>query len=100
MILPSPNVGWYWLQASGDPAKDIDTMLDAILDWTEPFYCEFISLFHCFTVSSVWLTSDTKMISSEEEEERAESPVCSCVSDWSRDEPPAFSNEPGRSDTQ
>ncbi|KAM8757827.1 NACHT, LRR and PYD domains-containing protein 12-like isoform 2-T8 [Acanthopagrus schlegelii] len=40
------------------------------------------------------------MISSEEEEERAESPLCSCVSDWSRDEPPAFSKEPGRSDTQ
>ncbi|KAM9352212.1 protein NLRC3-like [Symphorus nematophorus] len=39
----------------------------------------------------------------EEEEDRAESPVSSCLSlksDWSRETPPFFSNEPGPSDTK
>ncbi|XP_061569728.1 NACHT, LRR and PYD domains-containing protein 12-like [Cololabis saira] len=39
----------------------------------------------------------------EEEEDRPESPVSSCVSlksDWSKDQPPDFSNEPGPSDTK
>ncbi|XP_073323716.1 protein NLRC3-like [Pagrus major] len=49
------------------------------------------------------LTSDKKMIRNEEKEDRAESPGSSCVSmksDWSKDEPPAFRNEPGPSDTK
>uniref|UniRef100_A0A8P4KLF4 Protein NLRC3 n=1 Tax=Dicentrarchus labrax TaxID=13489 RepID=A0A8P4KLF4_DICLA len=39
----------------------------------------------------------------EEEEDRAESPMSSCLSmksDWSKGLPPTFSNEPGHSDTQ
>uniref|UniRef100_A0A671WTN3 NACHT domain-containing protein n=1 Tax=Sparus aurata TaxID=8175 RepID=A0A671WTN3_SPAAU len=39
----------------------------------------------------------------EEEEDRAESPVSSCLSlrsDWSNNKPPDFRNEPGPSDTQ
>ncbi|XP_065816228.1 NLR family CARD domain-containing protein 3-like isoform X14 [Labrus bergylta] len=39
----------------------------------------------------------------DKEEDRAESPLSSCLSmksDWSKDRPPAFSNEPGPSDPQ
>ena len=39
----------------------------------------------------------------EEEEDGAESVISSCLSmksDWSNDEPPFFSNEPGPSDTK
>nr|WPK86594.1 NLRC3-like protein 36 [Sebastes schlegelii] len=50
------------------------------------------------------LTSDQKMIDCEEEEEdRAESLVSSCLSmktDWSIDRPPWFSNEPGPSESK
>ncbi|XP_047188360.1 NLR family CARD domain-containing protein 3 isoform X5 [Scophthalmus maximus] len=44
-----------------------------------------------------------KMSDLEEEEDRAESPVSSCVSmksDWSKDEPPDFSGEPGPSHSE
>uniref|UniRef100_A0A8D3CU15 Uncharacterized protein n=2 Tax=Scophthalmus maximus TaxID=52904 RepID=A0A8D3CU15_SCOMX len=44
-----------------------------------------------------------KMSDLEEEEDRAESPVSSCVSmksDWSKDEPPDFSPEPGPSHSE
>ncbi|XP_073328067.1 LOW QUALITY PROTEIN: uncharacterized protein [Pagrus major] len=50
------------------------------------------------------LTSEQKMsVCVKEEEDRAESPVSSCLSmksDRSKDEPPFFSNEPGPSDSE
>ena len=44
-----------------------------------------------------------KMKNSEEEEDGAESVISSCLSmksDWSKDDLPNFSNEPGPSDTK
>ncbi|XP_051244474.1 NACHT, LRR and PYD domains-containing protein 3 isoform X5 [Dicentrarchus labrax] len=55
-------------------------------------------------ISKLRLTADQKMsVCVEEDEDRAESPVSSCLSmksDFSKDEPPFFSNEPRPSDTQ
>ncbi|XP_071402859.1 protein NLRC3-like isoform X3 [Centroberyx affinis] len=59
------------------------------------------------TSKCYWFTSQTEVqkmsVCVEEEEGRAESPLPSCLSmksDWSKGNPPEFSNEPGPSDTK
>ena len=66
--------------------------------------CFLTDLFVLIPLSSLCFSSQTEMSGYEEEEEnRAESPGSSSVSlksDWSKDEPLNFSNEPGPSHTK